>query len=336
MRPRIIIPIIVVAIVAIVVAAVIHFREQHAPFQESKPTISQGPEQTPEAAEPAAALAGTRREPDLSAPTAPVEPGSSSPVIREITNPAGDIWARQKAARTLSLNLADSDEKKLMTFLRTKQPEDDAQAGHVLKSDLMDALVAQESIFPDLAGSLSAIYRDTAQHEVIRDYAIQHLSMLSERLEEPAGLDAVTVQSQKKLIQEVLWEASGTLNTSIAGTAMLGLARMAESDDTVDANKLGAAALQAATDPATQEATRIAALQLCGRLQLKSSLPLLASLAETGGSPMVRISAIGALGYVGGRTELRLLEKLDGLGDSRLRVAVAGAMKRITENTANL
>ena len=331
MKPRVIIPTMVIAALAMLVAVKLSHLSRH-PLPESNAAISAKDEaKEVDVREATVTWVGRRRAPTAPATTDSREAGAVSLTVRDITNREGDLWARQKAARALPLNLSDADQKGLMRFLKVRQADDDGQGGHVLKNDLMDALVAQTSLAPELAAVLTEIDRDASQHEVIRDYAVQHLCLLSERLNEPIGWGADQVNSQRNLIQQALWEAANKPESSIAGTALLGLARLSETDTSVDPKRLTDLALNRARAVDTQEATRITALQVCARLQIKEALPLLVTAAERESGVSLRISAIGALGLMGGEREIAVLERIAQNNNPRLAVATAAAVKRIRQ-----
>jgi len=257
--------------------------------------------------------------------------------VRGILDTAGDAWQRQQAVRALSAGLTAAELAPVMEFLRERHAEDETQVGHVLKNDLMDALVAQQTPQASLAELFTGIYQNPDQNTVIRDYAIQHLSTLSERLgESPAGWGTDQVAAQRRQIRDALWEAAADSQSSIAGTALIGLTRLSESDADVDRGRLGQSALKLAGSEATQSAARITALQVCARLQVTQALPLLAQVAENGTDVPLRLSAIGALGLMGGRVEAGLLRRISEAGDERLAPVAAVALRRIQEREGRL
>ena len=78
------------------------------------------------------------------------------------------------------------------------------------------------------------------------------------------------------------------------------------------------------------------ALQVCARLGVKEALPLLVQTAEQGGSASLRISAIGALGLLGGKPEMALLEKIAAGENARLAPVATAALRRIRERSGQL
>lgn len=277
------------------------------------------------------ALLGSRRAPVPAEASSAVKTSAGASLVSECMNLSGDLWRRQQAVRALPHDLTREDQETLIKFLKERHAEDDGQGGHVLKNDLMDALLAQESVWPELAEVFTAIYRDASQHLVIRDYALQHLSLLSERLNEPGqGGEASQALWQRQQIQQVLWEATVEDSLSMAGTALLGLARLSDSDATVDRRRLAATAQKIATsEVGSNEAARVSAIQVCARLGDATALPVLVQAARREQSPLVRISAIGALGMLGGKNEVPLLQEFEAETEPRLKHVAEMALRRL-------
>jgi HEAT repeat protein len=213
----------------------------------------------------------------------------------------------------------------LYGFLLENHPEDDTQRGHALKSDLMDALCAQPILPPDLSQVLAELYHDPDQNVVIRDYAIQHLALFHERLDALAW-PASEMEAQRHPIQTVLWEALTETDSSIAGTALLALARSIKTDDADAQARLTIAALRLANDPAVSPLVRISAIQICAQAKVQAALPLLAQTAERDPNLALRISAIGALGTLGDRNAIELLNRIAQEQNPRLKPAVTKAL----------
>lgn len=255
--------------------------------------------------------------------------------IRLINDIQRDAWERQKAARALPKNLTAEERAILASFLKTWHDEDGNQVGHVLKNDLMDALIAQETPAMDIAELFAAVYRDANQNIVIRDYAVQHLALLVERLQEaPAGWSETQIESQQKVVEGVLLEILTYPDSRLAGTALLGLTRLSESGFPIDRIRLSDAALKMASDSKSPSEARITAFQVCARLGAREALPLLTETAQRSEDTMARISAVSALGILGNAPELAVAEEIVSTGNERLKNAAAIALRRIQDRMA--
>jgi hypothetical protein len=252
--------------------------------------------------------------------------------VRPILDRSADRTARWQAVRGLTFPLTRDEKDAVYGFLQARHAEDGEQLGQVLKNELLDALCAQMPLPADLADLLARMYRDREQNEVIRDYALQHLFTYYEKVEDGVSAEAATtIRAQ---IQEVFWEALSEVQTSIAGTALLGLSRLAETRRDLNTDRVASAASQLATDAGAGELTRISAVQVCGRLKVVEVLPALKEVAETGSSITLRVSAIGVLGLIGGALELDLLERILTDTNERLKPAATLAFKRIKHRLA--
>lgn len=252
--------------------------------------------------------------------------------VRPILHRDADRTARWLAVRGLKFPLTMDEKDAIYEFLQTRHAEDSEQLGQVLKNELLDALCAQVPLPADVGDLLTRMYRDREQNEVIRDYALQHLFTFYEKVEYGISTEAATAIHAQ--VQEVLWEAVSEVQASLAGTALLGLSRLAETRRDLNPDRVAAAAAKLATDVDAGELTRISAMQVCGRLKVAEVLPALKEVAENASSIPLRISAIGVLGLIGGTPELDLLERILTDVNGRLKPAATLASKRIKHRLA--
>ncbi len=259
-------------------------------------------------------------------------PPSVSSAIRMIVDEQVGYPEREQAVHTLSGKLADADREGLYAFLRQHDPGDDAQLGQVLKNDLMDALCRMEPPPTGLRDLLTQIYQDAGQNIVLRDYAVQHLSAFYRQMALALNVDPQIRNDELNQAQQVLWTAVDDTGSSISGTAMLGLSQLAlEGWPGLDRDKIGNAALKLAGDSNAGELTRITAFQVCANLNVKDALAFVLGAAQQGETESVRISAIGALGALGGTDQLPCLNGVLQGTDERLKPAARSALNRIEQ-----
>lgn len=209
-------------------------------------------------------------------------------------------------------------------LLREVDPRDDSPLGHVRKNELMNALNRQSTLPGVIVDLYATIYRDPAQNEVIRDYAIQHVYEAYPKL---------TAAKLKGDAISLLREAADESASSTAGTAILALARLAQSNASLAKDEIVTTAFDLASNPSANPSARISALQVIGQLDAQAAVPLLVQTVQNGESVPMQLSAIGALGLVGGRTEIELLNGIAGGGNTRLKPAALTALERIRERT---
>lgn len=252
-----------------------------------------------------------------------------SPAIRPIVDEQAGYLARLSSARKGMTKLSDADRQGLYAFLLQRSPLDEGQQGHVLKNELLNALCALNPPPAGLGSLLAQMYRDRNQNVVLRDYAVQHLVSFYKQIERVAETERESWRGEQAQARDVLWEALGENDSSIAGTALLGLAQLSEErPQAFDRERIGAAALQLSGQGAG-ELTRIAALQVSARLGINDARPVLMQTAQQGQSIPLRISAIGALGVLGDAQAVPLLNGFLEGPEERLRLPARRALQQI-------
>lgn len=233
---------------------------------------------------------------------------------------------RLEAMRRLPAKLTEADWLALKKFLLQRSPLDQEQLRQVLKNELMNRLCAMEPPPAGVGDVLVALYKDETQPLVLRDYAIQHLAAY---LEQAGGSTGPGLDREHQQAWQVLWAALQQSDGSLAGTALLGLKRLFEAGADLERGRLEQAATQLAGNPAASELTRISACQVCAQLGLQEALPAIEAAARSSSSVAMQISAVGALGLLGGTNDLALLQSLLPGGEPRLRLPVQAAIDRI-------
>jgi hypothetical protein len=250
---------------------------------------------------------------------------AASPAIQAIVNTQVDYRGRLAAMKQFSTNVVGVDWQALENFLLTRDPSDDQQGGQVLKNALFDALCELTPPPSGLGELLVQIYRDSNQNGVIRDYALQHLVAYYEQLE----IAQVDDPYGRRMVRDVLLEALGELDSSMAGTALLGLARLSDGRNEFDRQGIGEAAREMAQSRGASELARISALQVCARLGVTKALPVLMQMAHEGQSVPLRVSAIAALGAMGNLETKPLLNTLASASDERIKISAQSALRQI-------
>jgi len=218
--------------------------------------------------------------------------------------------------------LSGQEGEALYAFLRQRNPEDETQLGHVIKNDLLDVLCLEDPLPNGLRELMTDMFEDRGQNVVIRDYALQHLIAIHDRPGNgPGGTGA---------LEQILWGALTETDSSIAGTALIGLQRLSIGRADFDRERLSSTALGLIRDDAA-ELTQVTALQVCAALGLTDSLPVATALAASSRSVPVRISAIGAVGTLGTDAELGLINSILAGNDDRVRPAAMLAATKIRQ-----
>jgi len=141
------------------------------------------------------------------------------------------------------------------------------------------------------------------------------------------NIGAAALQS----VQAGLWEAANeTTSGSTGGTALLALKRLSQEYSTdFDQGKIAAMALQMAGNPIAGELNHITAFQVCAQLGTADALPVVLKAAQKGETISVQLSAIGALGQLGGKEQIPFLNSVLNGTQDRLKPAAQHALEQI-------
>jgi len=318
--------IIVVAAVAIAALLMLHFHHAALP---AKPAL-----QVAKATQPRALfkrinqpkmVTVTRRPAVKLAPFSRLNPWSD---IQLIMDTQADFHKRLDAIGRLPAKLTDADWRALRNFLLKPDPSDNDQLGQVVKNSLMDKFCEMHPTPSGLNTVFAQMGKDAKQDEVVRDYAYQHLATFDEEL---AAQNGQAIAKEEQTDQKALWNALFETSDSIAGTALIGLQRLSQAGEQVNSNQLSGMALEMANDPNAGELTLITAYQVCAQREVQQALPTIEAAAQSSETISVQISAIGALGTMGGANDIPLLQNLLQGNDERLTLPAQTAINRIEQ-----
>ena len=236
-----------------------------------------------------------------------VEPGVNA--LSMVLDSQRGVGERLKAVHKLGGDLSAEEVAAIYKFLKSRWDDRVTQeASRAIKNDLMNVLRHQSVLPSELSNVLIGLYNDSSQDPVIRDYAIQHLGYWYSRLDGDVA---------REQIKEVLINALGE-NSSIAGTALLAVHRLSRDRNEFDSKKIEERALALVTSPQTDKATRVTALQICAERNLAGALPVIQELAQSSSEVGVRISAISALGQLGGAEQVNFVKELQSKEKSKV------------------
>ncbi len=195
-----------------------------------------------------------------------------------------------------------------------------AEEYHALRNELLNLLREQEPFPRHLAGNLMIMYRDRGHDAVWRDYCIQHLAQIYPQ----------TAAPEQASSRATMWAATDETGTTIAGTALIGLARNIDQPG-FNRDQIASKALLYATDANMDDMTRLTAIQVCALLKDDRVLPVARELAASNAAATLRMSAIAAIGSLGTSADRDLLNQYATASDVRLRTAATSALKRLSD-----
>ena len=169
-----------------------------------------------------------------------------------------------------------------------------------------------------LTALLRDLYLDQRQDDVIRDYAIQHLGEWHPRARD------------KSEVEEVLWLAVSDRAGTIAGTALLALARQVIADDQKSRMRFMDAATDIVRDPTTSVSSRATALRLAGRHGIDDVREDARYWAAHDVAPFLQMAAVRTLGDIGDVADLVFLNDLLESQQRHLHVAAAVSKAKLS------
>jgi|GEM_PF-1914731 len=217
--------------------------------------------------------------------------------------------------------MSENDWEQLKKYLLTPNSQDQIQQNQILKNRLLDVLCAMNPPPSELGDVLIQMYQDQKQVEVLRDYAVQHMSAYYEQVSQTINAAA---------IQDVLWQATSETSDTIGGTALLALQRLSDEYPNFDKNKIASTALQMAQNLASTEPAQITSYQVCAQLNVPKALPVVLAAAQGGQTVPIKMSAIAALGQMGGPEQKLFLNSILAGSEERLKPAAQASLDKIT------
>lgn len=198
-----------------------------------------------------------------------------------------------------------------------------------LKNEVLDQLVRQRPMKSGLGSLIVRMYRDHQFDSMWRDYCVQHFAVYYEARwpggSPPAG------DGEARMIRDALGEAVRETDSTIAGSALIGMERLSRRYPEMDRAVVANLALSLALSDASPAATRTTALQLCGVMQQREALPVARRMA-LGATPLtLQLAAVSALGELGDATDAVLLRQLASSNSYvYIRTAASSALQRLS------
>ena len=210
---------------------------------------------------------------------------------------AGGYEAMLAEVSALGEKLSDKQIADLYGFLKRPLYQFkgmDAPSVASLKNQVMDRLLEQKTIPADYGAEMIGLYRNRANDTLLRNFAVQHLELYAGARQVRGGYDAASDEALN--IRSALDAASRETDSSIGGTALLGLERLSRLDAQVDRAAIATRAAACAANASADLQSRIAAVQVCGEMRIQASGATLRALADDpAANTVLRLAAKHAL-----------------------------------------
>lgn len=260
-------------------------------------------------------------------------------IIDKIT----DTSIRWELRRDILLRMdADSltaDEIDSLYDLLTHSPQPGQEENWwVVVNEIMEQLRKQGIGKDRYTSSMLSIIRDIDAPEVLRDYAVQHLSQW---VTPRAGIIETPSESDPQRVEEVATTLGAVItdttlaHTSIPGTTLMALIDMKSggvSDTTlspvIDSLQPWFSSTIAGEND-VNKITRISAINAVGMLQLQQHSAIVRQLAHSDDTDAsIRLNSIAALGSIGSSDDLSVLKAI-ATSDTRYRHAAKSAINKL-------
>ena len=150
-------------------------------------------------------------------------------------------------------------------------------------NQLMDELLDLPTIPSDYGETMAALYRDKAQDDITRDFAVQHIGLYAQALNRSGAYDPDSEDARQ--CRAALLDAAGETRTIIAAAAFRALSDVSAFDPLIDGKRLDAMLVSCASDTEADPAARVMAVQLCGERGVASALPALKGILDDAAAP---------------------------------------------------
>ena len=196
-----------------------------------------------------------------------------------------------------------------------------------LKNELVFALMKQRKKPAEPAGHLVKMYKNKSYDTTWRNYCVQFFGKWY-----PNDLD----NQERKEIVAGLWDAlKNERDTRIAEAASSQLCFFARKHPEFSKAEVSAASLDALTDPKCANISKVALIRTCTLQRYDKALPTIRNIAEVERNPLLKASAMIAIGSLGDLEDVKLLRKLEISPDIRISQTAKTAIEKLTSKSKN-
>jgi hypothetical protein len=234
---------------------------------------------------------------------------------------------RWSAIHDLGKTLPPHEIDALIRFLEDRTVGGPGEDIRGIKNDILEALIDQDPQPARIQEVILSMFRDKSHEEWWRNFCVQHFELLYRR--KWSGGSAVSGDPARVAMADAYREALAETGNSIAGTALLGIARLSENYPEFDKKAVSKTAVQIAGDEHADPSGRIAALQVAGGLGGVAILPVARSVAASGSPVALRMAAVSAISEVGTQEDLPILSQINRADEAYLAKAARSALHRI-------
>ena len=253
-----------------------------------------------------------------------------------LVDPAISYQEKAEKLRSSRHRLSGEDVEYLYTLYDHNPEERNQDEWWAVLNEVMDTLrhVAERE---EYTLRMLELINSEELHEVVRDYAIQHLGLACFPEENEVPLEVAVVDSILQNFVDIILDRDNS-HTSLPGTTLNILGHMNEGNSHSELlppyiKDLEPWLSQSLTDEHSLSLpTRVDAINSIGNFQLTNLTPAVRSLAtDPQQNPTVRLNALAALGSLGDSQDILTLSEI-AESPSKFRFAAQAALKKISTN----
>lgn len=256
--------------------------------------------------------------------------------LQSITDKQVRWQVKANMLRSMDFSQLDTQELDYLFGLLERSPKagESKESWLVVANEIMEQL-RKQAIQPErLTESLAALAKNQQMDTVLRDYALQHLSLSIGNQETARLLSRESTRNVIGVIAGII-DQSTVQQSSIPGTALMSLVKANEVPENQAQISESLAALEGYLSSAivggagTTLSTQTTALNAVAILQLSEYLPLIReNIRSESTDPSVKLSSIAALGYLAEDEDLEYLKSMAS-SESKFRFAAQSSLKRL-------
>jgi hypothetical protein len=236
---------------------------------------------------------------------------------------------RIKAMHELPLDLQPKAIEELSLFLQLPYSKESGlrEIEHeALRNDAVEKLLRQDVLPPGLGTLLVDLYRDPNQGDVWRDYCVQFFATYYERRWKADT--SYENDAERAAILQAYDDALRETDKTIAGTALLGIDRLAATYGEFDRGAIRSNAVYLAADDGAFAPIRMTALLVCEQHGAHEVLPAARMLSQTGENSHLRMVAVKTLGSLGEPQDVELLKAMARDRDTNVAAVAVMALSK--------
>ncbi len=324
-------------LIGAVIVLVTH-RQSVAPVPAEPPKASVPVSTARPSVEPAVPVADIKSPPVV--PVGPKVENTATPVlsdaVKTLLSTNVPFTARAQIIQKLSRDLSADDVTALRNFLNAPPsdfPGTKPIALNSLKNDVLEVLMDQRRMPEGLGQQVVDLFNNSATDYMWKEYCLQFMAPFVEQQLKDGAVPEANGQADPKRVEiaavtHALYAALDDRGKDLAGTALLGLDRLAKAHGQFDRKAVLVKAVEIAKDPKASAVCRLTAMRVASSGGNADVLPAARELAQTGQTDLLRGAAITTLGDFGAPEDMELLKTLSASPNRQIAVAAQSALKR--------